>query len=496
MAHARTVDDGAYLDPNIWSAVDAGDTPCTLYVGSLVDVNSYYVVMNATKRDVKIRVEGDAFPLATIDATSTDVATIPPGSSMLAVISWSDIYNSRALVFTIVNDGSGGGGGDPTGDWLPKVDPAFTGVMTGEEYESAEGFTFSDGEELQMRLDTGSFAVEGTNSVDFNVEGRITGYANSVHFHAKDYISLQADGPEEGVELSANNGSVDVYSKTTSMRSTERTDITSQQRIEISTALGADSSLLTLYDKYVSIEILNGSNIVMDSDAASMSANAVALNAAQGVAINAADGDVYLRMDGDAISMSNSSGAEFTELTMTANSTRFGSVLSTGLAGTEVDLTGVRMVMPTGIPGGDPARVEVNADGVVISTNPILAGTLATAELPDMALVTKGQIWDILNGVYDGMKNDDLIPGPARATGQFVRLPQAIELGTPDVDMHFTALCVEQCDVSTSGGAVVVFNHLAGNRPNAVLSTGHWSFTFQAARTGGDLPTVPTWYID
>lgn len=132
MPNARAVNDGSYLQPNSWSAVDSGDGPCTLYVSSMVEVGQFFVVMNATRRDVRIRIGSDAFPLVTIDNTAVDEVAVHPGSSILAVASWSDTYNTRALAFTIVNDGTGEGG-DPSGDWLPTNNPTYTGTLTGGE---------------------------------------------------------------------------------------------------------------------------------------------------------------------------------------------------------------------------------------------------------------------------------------------------------------------------------------------------------------------------
>lgn len=377
------------------------------------------------------------------------------------------------------------------GDYLPKENPTFTGAMTGEEYVSNDGFVFRDDDELSVKINSGAFSVDGTDSVTFNVPGGISGDANSVNFYAADYISLQAEGPEEGIELLARNGSLDAYTKTTYLQSTVRTEIDSDM-IEVTAAtkltlsggfenvieLRADEVTVSKYPTITTpkpLAELTANQLITKAQLTEAgvggdflpkddptytgtltggNADVLLLGVRGNIAVGEDEVSARVMIAPSGISFDGHMGesrvdlssTDFTGGGMNSIALQSKNVLVEGtnftlraVAGEDgygdLDLRAARNITFGAINGnvvaatrsfaiaptptedliasfdnanivmGDPSTSPQDNPKFHVwgesefATNPVLLGTLASGELPGMALITKDQVFDVLNGV-------------------------------------------------------------------------------------------------
>lgn len=110
--------------------------PSQAYIPSNAISGNQFRLLNTSNHDVTLSVESGAFEIELVDADPQESIIIPPGSMFYGVTGWSTVHNTFQLFATVTSAVDGGSG--PVGDWLPKVDPAFTGTLSGPIIEMGE----------------------------------------------------------------------------------------------------------------------------------------------------------------------------------------------------------------------------------------------------------------------------------------------------------------------------------------------------------------------
>lgn len=163
--------------------------PTCAYIPNSAVTGNQFRLLNTSDHVVEVRVQDDAFPLELVDADPTDTIDVPIGSMFFAVAGWSKVHNQFQLFATVTRatHDDGGGTPQPGGDFLPKNNPEFTGLMTGGGIKSnagvdAEQFT-SIAAGGMSKLTMGHAGVFGMrlSNVSFNAERIELESDNEVH---------------------------------------------------------------------------------------------------------------------------------------------------------------------------------------------------------------------------------------------------------------------------------------------------------------------------
>lgn len=108
--------------------------PTQAYIPSTALAGNQFRLLNTSNHDVTVSVESNAFKMELVDADPQDSLVVPPGSMFFGVTGWSIVHEAFQLFATVTSAVDGGTPGPgPEGDWLPKDDPTYTGLLSGEQ---------------------------------------------------------------------------------------------------------------------------------------------------------------------------------------------------------------------------------------------------------------------------------------------------------------------------------------------------------------------------